>query len=304
MKIAPLAAVITLSLIASTTVAAQGERLRDRIAARQAARDAGTGAVGEQTISYGSDRLQTLDFTAARGVHGPAPLILFVHGGGWKRGDKDNATGSEKPAHFSGKGYNFATANYRLVPGVTVEQQAQDIADALSVLLGQAKELGIAPGKVVLMGHSAGAHLVALVGTDPQFLRKAGLSLADVAGIVPIDGAAYDVPLQMETGPRIMQKTYQQAFGSDPARQRALSPTAQATAPNTAAFLLLHVQRPDGVQQAQALETALRGAGTAVERRDFDGTGLQGHAEINRRLGDPDYPATPVVDEWLARILR
>ncbi|MCX5511635.1 hypothetical protein, partial [Pseudomonas sp. BJa3] len=87
--------------------------------------------------------------------------------------------------------------------------------------------------------------------------KGAGLSFADIAGVIPIDGAAYDVPAQMKEGPQIMQATYKQAFGTDPARQRALSPTLQAGAPNAPQFLLLYVQRADGVRQAKALGAAL-----------------------------------------------
>ncbi|MEE4453265.1 alpha/beta hydrolase [Novosphingobium resinovorum] len=251
-------------------------------------------------LSYGSDAAQQLDFWRATGKT-PAPLVLFVHGGGWKRGDKDSATGRYKVEHYTGEGYAFASVNYRLVPAATVEQQAQDVADALAALLKRADALGIARGKVVLMGHSAGAHLVALVGTDPRYLQKAGLSYADVRGVIPIDGAAYDIPSQMADAGRMMAKTYQQAFGTDPARQRALSPTAQAAAPNAPAFLLLHVQRDDGVRQAEDLEAALRKAGTPVERQGFPGRGLPGHMQINREMGNPDYAATGVVDRWLAR---
>jgi len=289
------------------------ERIRARLAERMATADQGAPTVpAAQAIAYGRDPLQVLDFWPAvqkssptekyRDVR-PAPLIVFVHGGGWKRGSKDNATGRWKPAHFPQDGYAFASINYRLVPAARVEDQAEDVALAVKALLARAGELGVDPQRVVLMGHSAGAHLVALVGTDERYLRAAGLSFANVAGVVPIDGAAYDVPAQMKDGPGIMQQTYAQAFGTDPARQRALSPTLQAAAPNAPAFLLLHVQRPDGIRQAQALEAALKGAGTAVERRDFPGTGLSGHAEINRSLGDPDYPATGVVDDWLKRVL-
>ncbi|MFT4055391.1 MAG: alpha/beta hydrolase [Novosphingobium sp.] len=265
---------------------------------------AATPALAQQrteTLSYGAEALQTLDFwPAAR--KGAAPLVVFVHGGGWKRGDKDSATGRYKVAHYTGEGYAFASVNYRLVPDATVEQQAQDVADALAALLKRADSLGIARGKVVLMGHSAGAHLVALVGTDPQYLRKAGLSYADIRGVIPIDGAAYDVPGQMQDAGRLMGATYRQAFGTEPSRQRALSPTLQAAAPNAPQFLLLHVQRADGVRQAQELETALRKAGTKVEREGFPGRGLPGHMQINRELGNPDYAATGVVDRWLARV--
>ena len=120
--------------------------------------------------------------------------------------------------------------------------------------------------------------------------------------MIPNDGAAYDVPAQMEDGPAIMQQTYAEAFGTDSARQRALSPTHQAAAPNAPAFLLLHVQRPDGARQAQALGKALSAAGTRVEFGSFPGEGLRGHGEINRQLGNPDYAATGLVDDWLKRL--
>lgn len=248
------------------------------------------------TLSYGSDPAQQLQLWMPKDAKSPVPLVLFVHGGGWKRGSMDNATGKWKPVHYTGAGYAFASINYRLVPDATVEQQAADIASAVKLLIGRD---GIDKRRVVIMGHSAGAHLVALVGTDERYLKGAGLSFADLAGVVPIDGAAYDVPEQMSDGPQIMQKTYAQAFGTDPARQKALSPTLQAAAPNAAKFLLIHVQRADGIRQSEALEKALKAGGSAVERKDFPGEGLQGHAEINRRLGDPDYAATGVVDRWL-----
>lgn len=257
---------------------------------------------GKRSLSYGSDPAQTLDFYPARGVKGPAPLVLFVHGGGWKRGNKDNAGSRHAPGHFTALGYNYASIDYRLVPAATVEQQAGDVARALKALLERAATLGIDRNRVVIMGHSAGAHLVALVGTDEQYLRGAGLSFADIDGVIPNDGAAYDVPTQMRQNGRFMAGTYDQAFGTDPARQRSLSPTLQAAAPNAPAFLLIHVQRQDGIAQAKQLETELRRAGTAVERREFDGRGMMGHVKINRDLGDPDYAATQVVDAWLKQI--
>jgi len=277
------------------------DRLRERLAERMGAEE-GPKAPGGETISYGRNALQTLDVWRAKDAKGPAPLVVFVHGGGWKRGSKDNATGQFKPAHYPSEGYVFASINYRLVPAATVEQQAADVASAVKTLVGRADTLGIDRRRIVLMGHSAGAHLVALVGTDERYLKGAGLSFADIAGVIPVDGAAYDVPAQMQDGPPIMQATYKQAFGTDPARQKALSPTLQAAAPNAPQFLLLHVQRPDGVRQATALGNALRAAGTRVEFGSFPGEGLQGHAEINRRLGDPAYAPTATVDAWLKRL--
>lgn len=254
-----------------------------------------------QTIAYGSEALQRLDLWTPQGAQ-KAPLVMFVHGGGWKRGSKDNAVSRALPAHLLAQGYAFAAIDYRLVPDASVEQQAADVAAALAALLARSDSLGIDRGRVVLMGHSAGAHLVALVGTDEQYLRAAGLSFADIDGVIPNDGAAYDVPVQMAQAGRFMARTYTQAFGTEVVRQRALSPTLNAAAPNAPAFLLLHVQRPDGIAQADALAEALRRAGTRVEIGSFPGEGLRGHAEINRKLGEPDYPATALVDAWLEKV--
>lgn len=281
--------------------------LRDRIMARAGDR-AGRGARGgaalapQQTIAYGSDPLQALDLWVPEGKT-RAPLVMFVHGGGWKRGSKDNAGSRALPGHMLAQGYAYVSINYRLVPAATVEQQAADVAAALAHLLKRADSLGIDRSRVVLTGHSAGAHLVALVGTDERYLKAAGLSFADIDGVIPNDGAAYDVAAQMAQAGPMMKETYTQAFGTDPARQKALSPTMQAAAPNAPAFLLLHVQRKDGVAQNKALAEALRRAGTAVEIGSFPGDGLKGHAEINRKLGEPDYPATPVMDAWLKKVL-
>ena len=258
------------------------------------------GANRKQVLSYGTDKLQQIEYWS--GAARNAPLVVFVHGGGWKRGDMTMMDGSAKLTDWQGKGYAVASLDYRLVPQATVEQQAADVSSAVAYLRSHAATFGFDPSRIVLIGHSAGAHLVALVGTDPSYFRAAGLKLSDVKGIVPLDGAAYDVPRQLVIGAPLMHKTYVQAFGSNPARQKKLSPTFNAAAPNALRFLILHVQRPDGVAQSKELAAALKKAGTPVEIQGFPGTGLKGHAEINRQLGEPDYPATPVVDAWLKQV--
>lgn len=255
-----------------------------------------------QRLSYGSDELQGMLYWA--GPDADAPLVVFVHGGGWSRGDMRMMQGSDKLEHWQAAGYAVASVNYRLVPDATVEQQAGDVASALAYLKRNAARLGHDPQRVALTGHSAGAHLVALVGTDPQYLRAVDLSFADLRGVLPLDGAAYDVADQMDENARLMGQTYRNAFGEDPARQRALSPTLHAGAPNAPDFLILHVQREDGARQSRALGEALREAGTPAVVQGFRGRGLRGHREINVRLGDPDYPATALVDAWLARIFH
>jgi acetyl esterase/lipase len=295
----PLFALVTIGfLIGTAGVEAQGPLMKRWMARQQGEQTKAPGAID---ITYGNDSAQHLDFWRATRAGGARPLVIFVHGGGWKRGDMDNATGAAKVTHSLDQGYAFASIDYRLVPAATVEQQAQDVADAVAKLVKDAPRLGFDPRRMVLMGHSAGAHLAALVGTDTRYLENAGLRADALRGIVLLDGAAYDVPKQIAEGGRFMHDTYVQAFGSDPARQKALSPTFQVAAPNAPSFLILHIDRADGTAQSEALGAALRKAGAAVEVKGFEGTGLRGHMEINRSLGDPSYPATPVVDAYLTR---
>jgi len=261
-------------------------------------------SLAPQTFVYGTDPLQALDFWRSQGVSGGAPLVVFVHGGGWQAGDKRGSLRSSQRSHFLARGYAFASVNYRLMPAVDVETQAVDVAMALKYLRDQAPQLGVDPRRIVLMGHSASAHLAALVGTDGRYLEKAGVQFGDLAGIVLLDGAGYDVAAQLEdAGPRL-KRLYRAAFGTDVSRQRALSPTAHAAAPNAPAFLILHVERPDSARQSRALGAALSVAGTRVEIHGLPGRGLAGHLEINVELGDPDYAGTAIVDRWLGTLWR
>ncbi len=264
--------------------------------------EAQAAALGAVEHAYGDDPAQKLDIYRAT-TQAPAPIFVFVHGGGWSRGDKRNATGFEKVQHLQALGWHVASLDYRLVPRATVEQQATDVARAVAWLRKQAGTLGIDTQRMVLGGHSAGAHLSALVGTDEQYLAAAGLGFRALAGVVPIDGAAYDIPAQRQGGMRIMQETYSKAFGDDPARQKLLSPTLRASAPGMPAFLILHVDRADAVRQSAGLAEALRRAGARVQLENVGGSGARAHGDINRRLGEPGYKATQVLDAWLATVI-
>ncbi len=101
----------------------------------------------------------------------------------------------------------------------------------------------------------------------------------------------------------LLRPLYTQAFGGDSDRQIALSPAMQAAAPNVANWMLLHVNRADGLRQAEILTAALRRAGSTVDVVPLPGSGLFGHVASNRRLGDPAWPGTAVVDQWVDRIL-
>ena len=252
---------------------------------------------GTRELAYGADPKQKMDLVVPANAT-RAPLLLFVHGGGWSIGDKRSGAGL-KAAHFTAQGWAFASANYRLVPGATVEQQAADIAAAIAFARAHAAENGLDPDHIVLMGHSSGAHVAALVGTDPRYLAAAGVPMSAVKGVVLLDGAGYDIARQMARPGNPVAGMYDAAFGPDIARQNALSPTLHAAAPNVASWLILPIQRrADSTEQSQALAAALRHAGASATVVAITG---ESHASLNQGLGEEGDVATGEVDRFLAR---
>src|SRR5207253_10549737 len=106
---------------------------------------------------------QTLDvYTSVEGKG--KPVVVWIHGGGWRRGDKADV--HHKPQAFVDKGFVLVSINYRFVPTVTVKQIAGDVAKAIRWAHDHAKDYNGDPNTMIVMGHSAGAQLAALVCTD------------------------------------------------------------------------------------------------------------------------------------------
>jgi len=248
--------------------------------------------------AYGADPKQRLDLIKPAG-NARAPVLLFVHGGGWSIGDKAHAAPG-KARWASSKGWAFASANYRLVPQSTVEQQAADVASAIAWLRANAAKQGLDPNRIVLMGHSAGAHLVALVGTDPHYLKAAGVPMSAIQGVVLLDGAGYDVAPQANSTFNPVKPMYDAAFGNDPKRQAALSPTLQAAAPNVGRWLILPIAgRPDSRNQSNGLADALTKAGASATVVVVPG---ESHGSLNKGLGETGDFATKQVEGFLAGV--
>ncbi|MBE9605305.1 alpha/beta hydrolase [Acetobacteraceae bacterium H6797] len=253
------------------------------------------------TLAYGPDPLQRLEFHRPSAASGSArpPLVVFIHGGGWRTGDLERGTGA-KAGWFTGQGYAFATLNYRLVPEATVAQEAEDVAAAIGLLRREAGRLGFDPDRVALMGHSAGAHLAALVATDPRYAAGAGWPLASIKAISLLDGAGYDVPTQIASAGRMLRRLYLKAFGEDRAQQWRRSPIAHAAAPNGGRFLLhcIAERRDDSCGQSNRFAEALRGAGTTaavVPVRDSS------HRSLNQGIGTPGDGPTREITAFFAQ---
>lgn len=242
---------------------------------------------------------QTLDvFAPGEGMR--RPVVLWIHGGGWRRGDKSAV--QQKPRYFVERGFVFVSTNYRFVPQVTVPEMTRDIARAIRWVHEHATEFGGDPSRIVVMGHSAGAHLAALVATDERYLRGEGLSLAILKGCVPVDTAAYDIPKRIIDGGALPTETLLETFGKTVEAQRDVSPAAQA-APNKSIppFLILHVaSRPDSTAQSNWFAERLRAAG--VEATVFAAQG-KNHGTINSELGRKNDPPTAAMEAFLDRVV-
>lgn len=275
-----LLAPIILSLAAAVPSAWEGERMP------------------AQEYPYGVDARQRLDFWPAEGQG--APVILYIHGGVWSQGDKANDI-SGKVAHFGTRGYAFASMNYRLVPEASVEEQAADVASAIGWLHSQASLLGIDRQRLVLMGHSSGAHLAALVATDPAYLARADVPMDSIAGVILLDGAAYHVPSQIAVGTPELQRMRRDVFGQDVTRQMHLSPVSHTGTPTARYFLILHVNNPSAIAQSRRLGRSLEAAGTQVTVRLIRNSD---HMRLNRHLGESGDEATRLVDEFLEQVVE
>lgn len=252
---------------------------------------------GGEDIKYGDLDSQHLRFwkTDRPG----APVVVFVHGGSWRVGTYLDSIGSAKVSHLLSQGYAFATVNYSLVPAVTVEAQVQEIAQAVAYLGRNYDELGVDPSKLVLMGHSSGAHVVTLLGTDVSYLASEGVEMFSIRGVIALDGSNYNAMAELLDSPGPVARNMVSALGTDPMRLRAMSPTYHTRGSNAKAFILLHAQRHGDTRQAVEFAAALEGSNTAVELHVFEGQSFEGHMQILLRLGEPDYPATAVLDQWL-----
>ena len=248
--------------------------------------------------AFGPDPKQRLDLQRPLSDD-PAPVLVFVHGGGWAIGDKARSA-HMKADWATARGWAFASINYRLVPDATVEQQAEDVARSLAWLRANATREGLDPDRIVIMGHSAGAHLAALVATDVRYLGDAGVPVSALRGVVLLDGAGYDVPAQMANAGLFAAGMYRRAFGEDVARQRALSPTHHASAPNAGNWLIMPVaRRRDSRAQSEGLATALKQAGYGARVVPVPG---ESHSSLNRGLGEDGDFATDELARFLASL--
>ncbi len=249
-----------------------------------------------RTVIYGEHQRQQVNVYESDDVVDELPLVLFIHGGAWSAGSHQGVGG--KPAHFNATGYYFASTGYRLLPYAPVEQQAADIGAAIQALRGQASAIGFDPDQIVLIGHSAGAHLAALVATDPSY---AGDAFDAIQGVILLDSAGYDVAARLAMAEPSGWQTYNSVFGRDPERQAALSPITHIGGPDAPNWLALYMEEREASRvQALAFTAALSETGVQAIAQPITNTN---HGRLNRELGtEAGAQQTQAIDAFLARV--
>ena len=295
----------TLALLLAWEFSSAGT-LRERLVERRSTDQAQEVTIGEPSerlalpggvrllkdVPYANEGKQRMDVYLPRQPAG-APVIFMVHGGAWRLGDKDaRAVVENKVARWVPQGFIFISTNYRLLPDTAPLEQAEDIARALATAQAKAASWGGDPTRFILMGHSAGAHLVALVATSPEIVRRAGAK--PWLGSVLLDSAALDVVTIMQAR---HARFYDRAFGKDPAYWRAVSPL-HGLSENTAPLLAVcSSQRSESCPQASRFvekATAL-GVRASVLQQD------RSHQEINQQLGLAN-PYTDAVEVFMGSL--
>lgn len=294
--------IFLLCLLAGASAPAPAQqRLRQLLEQRHAAvptAELPAGTRIQRDIAYGAAAAQRYDVYLPATAKPDAPILLMVHGGGWRRGDKASpGVVGNKAAYWLHQGFVFVSVNYRLLPEADPLTQARDVATALASVQRQAPRWGADPGRVVLMGHSAGAHLVILLGSRPELIREAGARRP--LGVVSLDSGALDVPALMGL-PRVPE-LYHNAFGSDPAYWRTVSPQQQLGRDGLPMLLVCSSSRHFPTSPCAEADKLARRAETVAVPAQVLPEALA-HGEINHQLGLASA-YTQAVAAWIERSL-
>lgn len=225
-----------------------------------------------QTVRYGSLPRQNMDIYHPNDAEPIKTPVIFVYGGAWIAGERGDYG---FVAHaLTRSGHPVIIPDYRLSPEVSFPDFINDVADAIAYLDQHAPELLHSPlNNYVLMGHSAGAHTVALLGTDQTYLSKRKIH-AKLSGIIALAGP-YDLDLS--------HADVMPVFGD--ASAQASKPLLNVQ-PSMPPVLLLHggADQRVGVHHTERFAKALREAGVPVIEKIYAGVN---HTKIIGSLARP-----------------
>lgn len=256
------------------------------------------------SIHYGLNEAQIID------VYQPdtyqpnrCPVVVWVHGGGWRHGDMQGGQAVDMMTTWAKQGIVMVGVNYRLSPQYMHPTHVQDVAAAINWVYRNIDGFGGNPDRISLLGHSAGAHLVALVATNPTYLGAYGLSPDSVlTNVFPIDTASFD----LIHASRFTSNLIREAFGTDERVLKEASPIWNVHRGGSyPPFIMAATQvRDDAVETSQILQQKLRDTGVSAELMVVNYPNLRqlkAHAMIAKDLANLDCDMTKTL---LRRVLE
>lgn len=241
----------------------------------------------QTAIAYGEGPRRKLDVYPGAGTAARKPVMVFVYGGSWDSGRREDYRWVGRA--LAAQGFLTVVPDYRIGPANVFPDFLDDIAAAVRWTRDHAAEHGGDPDRIVLIGHSAGAYNVMMVGLDRRYLESAGVPPSAIRGVIglsgPYDFYPWDTPVS------------EHAFGAWPEPLQTQPVTfARADAPP---LLLLHgsvdtTVRPRNVAR---LEVKMKTAGGRVETKIYDGVD---HKGMVLALAKPFRTKTPVLDDVTA----
>lgn len=234
------------------------------------------------TAHYGDHPRQQLDLYLPAQERADAPTLVFFYGGSWARGSKDNYRFIGQA--FAAAGYLVAIPNYRVYPEHLFPDFIVDGADSLAWL----EREGFADRGIVLMGHSAGAHIAAMLAYNPTYVEASGLDHKLIMALIGYAGPYADFDLSSRKLQRIFA----------PAKPLAVSRPINFVDQNSPVSLLIHGLSDSTVvvNHSQNLAAKLRAHGVAAKTRFYQDNG---HVAVVASLALPLRRWTPAFADTL-----
>lgn len=240
-------------------------------------------------VAYGKSRRQVLDVYAAEPrASGNRPVVVYFYGGGWQSGHRTDSR--DVAQALAARGIVTVAPDYRIYPEAVFPGFLEDAAAAVRWTRDHAREFGGDPGHIFVMGHSSGAHIAAMLATDPRYLAAQGMANTSLAGMIGLAGPYAAI----QTNDPHMDEIFPQAL-----RQRALP--IDCISGDEPPMLLAAGTADTEVDPRNSVRfaDALRAHHDAVELKQYRG---YGHDTILNSFSAAQRAASPVLADVTAFI--
>jgi len=235
-------------------------------------------------IAYGPEARQKLDVYKPQKAGGDKPVVVFLYGGSWKNGDRESYRFAGQA--FASRGYVTVIPDYRTYPEVRFPAFVEDAAEAVAWVRKNISRFGGDPSRIVLAGHSAGAHIAALLAYDDHYLKAAGVPMTSIAALVGLAGPYYFDPQKYDS----LRAIFETAKRPDEARPITF------VMPGQPPSLLIHGTADTTVwpKNSRELSAKLKAAQVPVHLVELEDVG---HIGVLLALAKPFQEDDGVVDQ-------